>query len=177
MQLELDLQLTEDVTDRLTDVVYYSLDQHLYDNALFYAERLVAEKPDDEQYIHLLARCYCALGRKQVAYTLLRGRQTHYCRYLFAWCAVQLNRLVDAEIVLRDLLQDHYGVDVLAQHRSSGADQRDRAQPGRHARKASSTSISGAPVPRDIATSQLSKLSLDRRLQVSCTVLIYVCCL
>jgi hypothetical protein len=99
---EVPLQLTK----RLQDVIYYSLDQHLYDNAVFFAERLVAYESTKPQNVHLLARCYCAIGQVKDAYELLRGNSYPACQYLFAWCAVKLNHLPEAENALCNLIKE-----------------------------------------------------------------------
>ncbi|KAI9593513.1 hypothetical protein BDF19DRAFT_447986 [Syncephalis fuscata] len=80
---------------RLQDVIYYSLDQIL-----------LAYEPSNPVHAHLLARCYCAVGQTKAAYELLRGNTFSACRYLFAWCAVKLDNLSEAENALTSLISD-----------------------------------------------------------------------
>ena len=43
---------------------------------------------------------------------MLRGATLPACRYLYAWCAVQLDRLLDAEAALRAVINDMHARDM-----------------------------------------------------------------
>jgi anaphase-promoting complex subunit 3 len=98
--------VSDTLLERLRDIIYYSLDQQLYLDALFYAEKLVAYTPKDENSIHLLAQCHCRLQRIQAAMEILRGCVSPACRYLFAWCALELNQCLEAERALNAILAE-----------------------------------------------------------------------
>jgi anaphase-promoting complex subunit 3 len=82
--------------ERLVDR-YASL--HLHDNAIFYAERLLQERPSEETRIRL-ALCYVAAGRTAQALDKLEGCVSPSGRYLFARYLVESGRYSDAESVL-----------------------------------------------------------------------------
>eukprot|EP01052_Picozoa_sp_SAG31_P052669 SAG31_NODE_13108_length_892_cov_0.977301_1_plen_204_part_10 len=83
--------------------VQNSLENFQYENAIFFAERLVASHSCDEN-LFSLASCYYQAGQVKRAYCTLKGNQcqTEANRYLFAKCCVNLGQLHEAE---RCLLQ------------------------------------------------------------------------
>ena len=58
---------------QLVATIQDNLSLYLHDNAIFLAERLVAEFPS-EQNVYLLATCYHRSGQTYRAYYLLRGK-------------------------------------------------------------------------------------------------------
>ena len=76
-----------------------NLDDSLSSNAIFMAERLVAQFPS-ESNLHLLATCYHRGGQTFRCYALLRGLAGPDARYLFAVCCIELGKLTEAEAVL-----------------------------------------------------------------------------
>ena len=72
---------------------------HLTRNAVFLAERLVAQFPSETNLL-LLATCYHRWGQTYRCYALLRGLSGEACRYLLAVCCVELGKITEAEGVL-----------------------------------------------------------------------------
>ncbi|KAI9795331.1 MAG: anaphase-promoting complex subunit cdc27 [Piccolia ochrophora] len=76
------------VTAQLQCLIYYQLDNHLLDNALFLAGRLHAHEPRGADSSHLLALCHLRLGQPKLAYDYSRNHATkgHHigCAYVFA---------------------------------------------------------------------------------------------
>lgn len=72
---------------------------HLTRNAVFLAERLVAQFPSEANLL-LLATSYHRSGQTFRCYSLLRGLSEEACRYLFAVCCVELGKITEAEGVL-----------------------------------------------------------------------------
>jgi len=88
--------------------VEYSLTNFLFDQACFFAERLVAESPSDDS-LYLLASSYLRCGDHGRAYVVLEEKQSKEprFRYLLAFCCVKLDKLEEAE---RALLGSSFGV-------------------------------------------------------------------
>lgn len=81
--------------------IWHALNHYAFDDAAFLAERFFAEVGSDEA-LYLLATTYYRSGQAKRAYYLLqkRGCPTAQCKYLFAKCCVDLNKLPEAERVL-----------------------------------------------------------------------------
>jgi Anaphase-promoting complex, cyclosome, subunit 3 len=86
---------------RLRTLVCHYLDSYLLENATFLCERLVAAHPGDDN-LFLLATCHArqGLSGKRRAHGLLQGAQSEQCRYLLAHCALEIDKLQEAEAVL-----------------------------------------------------------------------------
>jgi tetratricopeptide (TPR) repeat protein len=83
----------------LIHCIHYSLQNFLYENATFMAERLFAqEKSDSAKY--LLASCYYRAGKFYKVYALLKSSTSERNRYLLALAAVKMEKYRDAEIAL-----------------------------------------------------------------------------
>ncbi|KAJ1337676.1 anaphase-promoting complex subunit 3 [Microdochium nivale] len=84
------------ISAQLRQIVYYHLDNLSYDNALFYAERLVAYDPRTSESVHLLALSHFRLGDYQSAYEISKAvghRGGHLgCAFLFAQTCLVLER-------------------------------------------------------------------------------------
>lgn len=76
-----------------------SLDNHLYENAAFLAERVVAESPNEASKL-LLATCYFQLGAANRAEMVLQGSKAPQNRYLLALCLMRLGKLGEAQHAL-----------------------------------------------------------------------------
>ncbi|KAK9797012.1 hypothetical protein WJX73_004710 [Symbiochloris irregularis] len=77
-----------------------SLALYLYDDARFWAERLVAQFPKEGNVL-LQATCYFRSDQAYRAYHLLLGKCTeHSSRYLLAQCCLALGKLSEAEEAL-----------------------------------------------------------------------------
>lgn len=85
-----------------TRAVEFSLRHHLHDQAIFFAERLVAEAPTDPM-LCLLCETYLRSGDAGRAHALLQertegpGNCEPRVRYLLALCCLQLGRLQEVE--------------------------------------------------------------------------------
>ncbi|KAJ3087900.1 hypothetical protein HK102_010031 [Quaeritorhiza haematococci] len=89
----------------LQTIIVQSFETHLYQNAIFFAERLAAFFPTDDQTAYLLAKAYYLSNKPQVAYQLLlKAQSLPGSRYLFARACYDLNRLSEAEMALLSLI-------------------------------------------------------------------------
>lgn len=84
---------------QLIDAVFDSLQNHIYSNAVFLAERLVAEKSCEETK-SILAECYIAEMKPYKAYYVLKDCKSDQNRYKFALTCFKLNKLKEAEKAL-----------------------------------------------------------------------------
>ncbi|CAG8571030.1 17796_t:CDS:10 [Racocetra persica] len=91
---------------QLENMIWHSLDSHLYRNAIFLAERLHAQDRNNENSRFLLATCYYRNGQKKAAYMLLKEAQSVKCKYLFAKCCLDLNKAGEGEEKLRSVLSE-----------------------------------------------------------------------
>jgi anaphase-promoting complex subunit 3 len=87
------------MTELLRDLVDKHLSLCLYDNAHFYAERLLYESPSPDS-LNLLALCYFRQGKTKQTYQLLKDSSSPENRYLFALACISLRRYVEAERAL-----------------------------------------------------------------------------
>ena len=71
-------------------------DLFLYENSVFYAEKLYCEC-QNEDVCYLLAKGYYGLGKFHQAYHILKDTKGHQCRYLFVLICIKLNKFIDAE--------------------------------------------------------------------------------
>ncbi|KAI9907915.1 hypothetical protein PsorP6_004299 [Peronosclerospora sorghi] len=83
----------------LTSQIQRYLNDYVYDNARFLAERLVAHHPTEKHKL-LLATCYYCSRQKARAAAVLDGATRPKNRYLLACCCLQLDRLAEAENAL-----------------------------------------------------------------------------
>lgn len=77
-----------------------SFNYHLIANATFLAEKLLAEKDNQETRL-ILAECYFAEAKHNMVYQLLKNCNSPACRYLFALAAIKLNKNDQAEAALQ----------------------------------------------------------------------------
>jgi anaphase-promoting complex subunit 3 len=87
--------------DTLVAGIQFSLNNYLYDNALFLAERLQA-RVKNETAIFNLGTVYLQMGKIAKAYEVLRDAQSEENRYLFALVAFKLQKYKEAESSLLD---------------------------------------------------------------------------
>lgn len=85
----------------LRAAIWHALNHYAFNDAAFLAERLFAEVGSDEA-LFLLATVYYRSGQAKRTYHLLqkKGNPTAQCKFLFAKCCVDLNKLAEAEKVL-----------------------------------------------------------------------------
>ncbi|XP_046860026.1 cell division cycle protein 27 homolog [Xenia sp. Carnegie-2017] len=81
--------------------IWHALNHYAFGDAAFLAERLFAEAASDEA-LFLLATVYYRSGQAKRSYHLLQrqGCPTASCKFLFAKCCVDLNKLSEAERIL-----------------------------------------------------------------------------
>jgi len=94
-------RLNSKIAEACRLAVEYSLAHYLYDQAVFYAERLVAELPSDDSLL-LLASSYFRAGDSNRAYVLLQDRRSPEPRlsYLLGLCCLRLGKLDEVERAL-----------------------------------------------------------------------------
>ncbi|CAM9350201.1 unnamed protein product, partial [Chrysoparadoxa australica] len=83
----------------LRALVHHYVDCHIYPNAIFLCERLLAHSSSEEN-LFLLASCFVRDGQDKRAYSVLQGCKLSKSRYLLATCCVKLGELTEAESVL-----------------------------------------------------------------------------
>ncbi|CAJ2506177.1 Uu.00g003070.m01.CDS01 [Anthostomella pinea] len=87
------------ITGQLRQVIYYHLDNLSYENALFFAERLVAHDPRSSESAYLLAVCHYRLGDHRSAYEVSKAaghRGIHLgCSYIYAQTCLIIERFKD----------------------------------------------------------------------------------
>jgi len=87
------------ITAQLRQMVYYHLDHHSYDNALFFSERLAAHDPRSGESAYLLALCHYRAGDYRSAYEISKAagyRGVHLnCAYIFAQTCLVIERYKD----------------------------------------------------------------------------------
>ncbi|RMX38947.1 hypothetical protein pdam_00016415 [Pocillopora damicornis] len=81
--------------------IWHALGHYAYEDAIFLAERLFAEVGSDDT-LYLLATCFYQAGYCKRAYSLLqsKGCPTPLCRFLFAKCCMELDKLAEGEMAL-----------------------------------------------------------------------------
>ena len=84
------------LTRQLYELAQTYLDLFLYENSVFYAERLYCEC-QNEEVCYLLAKGYIGLGKFHQAFQILKDTKSHQCRYLFVIICIKLNKFIDAE--------------------------------------------------------------------------------
>jgi len=84
---------------QLIEAIFDSLQNHIYSNAVFLAERLVAEKSCEETK-SILAECYLSEMKPYKAYYILKDCKSDQNRYKFALTCFKLNKLKEAEKAL-----------------------------------------------------------------------------
>jgi len=84
---------------QLVSAIQYSLNLHLYQNALFLCERLVAGFPKEENFL-LLATCYYHSKQIHRAYHLLKNSANPQSCYLLSLCCMELGKHDEAENAL-----------------------------------------------------------------------------
>ena len=84
------------LTRQLYELSQTYLDLFLYENSVFYAEKLYCEC-QNEEVCYLLAKGYIGLGKFHQAYQILKDTKGHQCRYLFVIICIKLNKFIDAE--------------------------------------------------------------------------------
>ncbi|CAG8517142.1 7634_t:CDS:2 [Ambispora gerdemannii] len=101
------------VAPQIERMIWHSLDNYLYRNATFLAERLYAFDKENENALYLLATCHYRSGNRKNAYKLLQGSHSPKCVYLFAKCCLELDRAEIGREKLLSILPEVEGHDSL----------------------------------------------------------------
>ncbi|CAG8611814.1 2223_t:CDS:2, partial [Acaulospora colombiana] len=96
----------QNMLTQLENMIWHSLDNHLYKNAVFLAGRLHAQDHSNENSRFLLATCLYRNGQRKAAYMLLKEAQTLKCRYLFAKCCLELDKAEEGKEKLVSILPE-----------------------------------------------------------------------
>jgi anaphase-promoting complex subunit 3 len=93
------------VLEHFRQIVWYSLDNNLLDNALFVAERLLALNEDNEDSRHLLGLCLLRASRFLSSYSVTRGSAHLGCSFVFAQTCKQLEKYGEGVTALESILK------------------------------------------------------------------------
>ncbi|KAF8982479.1 anaphase-promoting complex subunit cdc27 [Entomortierella lignicola] len=127
------------VSQRLENIIKFSLEKFQFRNAIFLAERLLSHsrgpghsEAEREYAQYLLATCHYRQGRPEMAWTVLEGCISSRCRFLFAQCCLDLRRYVECSGVLEWLLEDNtlprcLVTDIISSRYADGNGEPDRA--------------------------------------------------
>ncbi|CAG8611828.1 5903_t:CDS:10, partial [Acaulospora morrowiae] len=96
----------QNMLTQLENMIWHSLDNHLYKNAIFLAGRLHAQDCNNENSRFLLATCLYRNGQRKAAYVLLKEAQTLKCKYLFAKCCLELDKAEEGKEKLMSILPE-----------------------------------------------------------------------
>jgi len=92
------------VHEHFEQIIWYSLDNNLVNNALFVAERLLALNDRDQNSRHLLGLCFLRAGRASSAYNVTNGHRHLGCSYVFAQTCRQLGKFREGLLALENCL-------------------------------------------------------------------------
>lgn len=90
--------------DALRQLVDQNMALYLFDDAIFYAERLYCESHSPE-HLNLIAQCFFKQGKMKQTYLLLQFSEYHPNRYLFALTCISLGKFKEAEKSLLPTLE------------------------------------------------------------------------
>ncbi|EGR28714.1 hypothetical protein IMG5_170140 [Ichthyophthirius multifiliis] len=90
---------------QLVEAIEENLRNHFPQNAVFLAERLLAEH-DNEDTRSILAECYMAENKHYKVYEILKNCKSEINRYKFALVCLKLNKYQDGEKALLDFQND-----------------------------------------------------------------------
>lgn len=90
----------------LENMICNSLENYLYKNATFLAERLYAQDTTNENSRFLLATCYYRSGQRKAAYNLLNNAHSIKCKYLFAKCCLDLDKAEEGKEKLLSIINN-----------------------------------------------------------------------
>jgi tetratricopeptide (TPR) repeat protein len=92
--------MTDNSFATYSSLVQQYLSLFLIDNAIFLAERCVAEHPGNAEALYLLALCYHRSGAPKRAQLCLRTPISNASRFLAALCLYELHEYIRSEEVL-----------------------------------------------------------------------------
>jgi len=92
------------IFEHFRQIIWYSLDNNLVDNALFVAERLLALNDRDPDSRHLLGLCMLRAGRASAAFLVTQGCRHVGCSFIFAQSCKQLGKYGEGLRALENVL-------------------------------------------------------------------------
>jgi hypothetical protein len=92
------------IHEHFQQIIWYSLDNNLVNNALFVAERLLALNDRDQNSRHLLGLCFLRAGRASSAYNITNGHRHLGCCYVFAQSCKELGKFREGLLSLENCL-------------------------------------------------------------------------
>jgi anaphase-promoting complex subunit 3 len=92
------------IQEHFQQVIWYSLDNNLVNNALFVAERLLALNDRDQNSRHLLGLCMLRAGRASSAYNITIHHKHLGCSYVFAQSCKELGKYREGLLALQNCL-------------------------------------------------------------------------
>lgn len=92
------------IHEHFQQIIWYSLDNNLVNNALFVAERLLALNERDPSSRHLLGLCLLRAGRASSAYHITNGFRHLGCSYVFAQSCKELGKYREGLLSLESCL-------------------------------------------------------------------------
>jgi hypothetical protein len=92
------------IHDHFRQIIWYSLDNNLVNNALFVAERLLALNDRDQDSRHLLGLCLLRAGRASSAYNITNGFRHLGCSYIFAQSCKEMGKYREGILSLETAL-------------------------------------------------------------------------
>ncbi|KAK9463639.1 uncharacterized protein V1516DRAFT_645187 [Lipomyces oligophaga] len=85
-------QLEQYQSDQFRLQIWYTLDNDLTESAVFAAERLVTEQPDNIANVHLYALCLYRAHKYKLAMHLTNEKDHVGCAYVFGLCCLKLGK-------------------------------------------------------------------------------------
>jgi hypothetical protein len=92
------------ILEHFRQIIWYSLDNNLVNNALFVAERLLALNDRDQDSRHLLGLCLLRAGRASSAYNITNGFRHLGCSYIFAQSCKEMGKYREGILSLETAL-------------------------------------------------------------------------
>ena len=92
------------IQEHFQQIIWYSLDNNLINNALFVAERLLALNDRDQNSRHLLGLCFLRAGRHASAYHLTNSHKHLGCSYVFAQSCKEMGKYREGIVALENCL-------------------------------------------------------------------------
>jgi len=92
------------IQEHFQQIIWYSLDNNLINNALFVAERLLSLNDRDQNSRHLLGLCFLRAGRHASAYHVTNSYKHLGCSYVFAQCCKEMGKYREGIVALENCL-------------------------------------------------------------------------
>jgi anaphase-promoting complex subunit 3 len=99
------MAVKEHILDHFRQIIWYSLDNNLLDNALFVAERLLALNERNQDSRHLLGLCMLRAGRPSSAYSTTQNCSHLGCSFVYAQACKQLGKYREGLLALESTLK------------------------------------------------------------------------